>query len=126
MSCNYHNDEEEYMGQVPVSGKIALALAAVLTAAGCDHRPDWEIIDSRIVRAEILEVDPPKHFYLTLRLPDGSKRQVWGGKHCGAADKAEVNGYINVRVNQYRYPDGRVETAVVVDGDDLCDILRRM
>ena len=59
------------------------------------------VIDSRIVRAEILEVDPPKHFYLTLRLPDGSKRQVWGGKHCGAADKAEVNGYINVRVNQY-------------------------
>ena len=60
---------------------IASIIASVSAITACS-----QVLGDKVVRIEyrtvpIVEIDPPKHFYVTIN-DSGTPIKIWGGKYC--------------------------------------------
>lgn len=75
------------------------------------NRPKPTRIDLRteIKRAMLVSMNPPKHFYVTLKWEDGSTTQNYVSKHCNKYRDNKIGDMYNIPVTIYKMSDGTRE-----------------
>ena len=110
--------------KVTLVKKMAAILLATFafTASGCGK--EKILVREEMRQYEIVKIDPPKHFYVTLL--DVKSHQIFEdesrSKHCNKWQKIKLNSVISARTFYYKYKDSS-DVFVEVENlnSQLCD-----
>lgn len=87
---------------------IFLLLTMIFFLTGCDRVPPGKEISREYREYELLELDPPKHVYITIK--DVKTGQVWErlyvSKHCNSWRDIPVNSIWGFELVTYENEDG--------------------
>ena len=98
---------------------LILGAIVTLTLSGCDKIEGQSSVIYETVT--LVEFNPPKHTYATVRHEDGSIKEHYIGKHCnGWRKKARVGNTYNMYKNTYMYESGKTRTEIKFYKSDFC------
>lgn len=105
--------------------KLLVVLAALTLTACAPARDEGELVKTEFLEYEIIEMNRPKHFSVTLRnVKTGDVfNDIGRSKHCNWHNNWKIGDKITVKSRFYKKPDGLV---VYAPSDDdvntiICD-----
>lgn len=81
--------------------KLLILLIFVLCFNGCR---DSKLINEKIIDVKIIDIDPPKHFYLYVDI-NNKKEKIHISKHCNNMRKDLINSITKIKQKTYQYED---------------------
>lgn len=101
---------------------LACLVIAVLTLAGCERRPPDPVVSSGWEEYELVDWDPPKHFYIAIRSVRHGEfhKSLYVSKHCGAARHLRKGSRYRLLRTVYK---GENSNYVKVNTRDFCRMI---
>lgn len=81
--------------------KLLILLMFVLLFNGCR---DSKLINEEIIDVKIVNIDPPKHFYLYVDINEKIEK-IHISKHCNNMRKDLINSITKIKIKTYQYED---------------------
>lgn len=103
---------------------ILLAFAA-FALVGCDSALDRKVVSEKWKKYQIIGINPPKHFYITIRDVETGQvfKDLYISKHCNSWRKGRI-----WEINTFKetiYEDSAGKRTVRVHVGDYCNLLNK-
>lgn len=82
---------------------LTLTLASVLSLAGCE-RDTRTVLETKVLEATIVEIDPPKHFHVEVQSELG-RFSLSSSKHCSSYTNVSIGDKVLLPYTVYQYRD---------------------
>lgn len=95
-------------------------MVGMLLFTGCAVKKEDIFLKMQYETVEVVEIDPPKHFNITIKYQDGTSESLYGGKYCSEHENLSVGQNVQVNVKYYKR-DGYIIKRVE---ENACEIAK--